>query len=245
MGSDARPFKDLNASNWREPDKVSTVFVAGGDDWARLVLSQTLSERVPVDVRNLWDVARGLVLYGWFFAPLYAVGNDQLHRVIDAATDHAYRQFGGPSVDDGYVPFQSRIEWLVAQRYIDPSLAGWWMVVKDLRNYLSHPTQLQFGTIHDPLHSLARFKREIETLFGSDEPQFGRAGRPRRRNLEGLPRPPRRMPVGDRNALAARLQDAVERMEAVDDAGCRDEALRLIEDVRDALLGDQPLPSEA
>jgi hypothetical protein len=44
-----------------------------GNDWARHFLAVELHEDVPADVHDLFAVARGTMLYGWFFYPLYAL----------------------------------------------------------------------------------------------------------------------------------------------------------------------------
>jgi hypothetical protein len=47
---------------------------------------------VPGEVREMWEAARGLLLYGWFFYAIYAIGEHELRRVADAAVLHRYQQ---------------------------------------------------------------------------------------------------------------------------------------------------------
>jgi len=40
----------------------------------------------------MWEVARGLLLCGWFYYAIYAIGEHELRRVADAAVLHRYQQ---------------------------------------------------------------------------------------------------------------------------------------------------------
>jgi hypothetical protein len=51
------------------------------DDWAERFLSVGLSENVPESVRELFNVARGTIIYGSLFYPLFALGLAQAVRV--------------------------------------------------------------------------------------------------------------------------------------------------------------------
>lgn len=88
-------FKPLTPTNWLQPDPTSGIFgrvspVAGpmrmdGEDWARRFLAVELASHVPEPVRDLFAVARGALVYGWFFYPLFKLGEEQIYRVAEAA----------------------------------------------------------------------------------------------------------------------------------------------------------------
>ena len=80
-------FKRLTQTNWFEPDPTGGAFgeinLATGEErqmtaerWAERILAVGLSEAVPVEVRDLWEVARGVLVYGFFFYPLYTLGDE-------------------------------------------------------------------------------------------------------------------------------------------------------------------------
>src|SRR6202042_2696215 len=67
-----------------------------GEGWAERFLAVDLAPAVPSEVRDMWEAARGLLLYGWFYYAIYAIGEHELRRVADAAILHRYQQAGGP-----------------------------------------------------------------------------------------------------------------------------------------------------
>jgi hypothetical protein len=99
--------KHLTVQNWLNPDETGRAFgevnfatgerrAGSGDGWAEQFLAVELRNEVPVEIREMWEVARGLALYGWFYYPLYAIAEHQLRRVADAAVLHRYRRGDGP-----------------------------------------------------------------------------------------------------------------------------------------------------
>ncbi len=82
--------------NWLQPDDLSHSFVTfdrelegfrhvDGNDWVKAILQCDLAEQVPAELATLFATARGSLLYGYFFYPLYALGLEQLIRVSEAA----------------------------------------------------------------------------------------------------------------------------------------------------------------
>lgn len=220
--------------------------VPSGEHYAKMILGYELNDDVPIEVHDLWAVARGVLLYGYFFSPLWVVGDEQLHRVTDAAVEHAYRRFNGPLAGQQAPPLASRIEWLIARRYIDPHWTPRWMAIKDLRNMGSHSTRQRIGTPNGALRSLSVLRDEINQLFASESPQF--IGTPNwTPNADQMLQTPKRVAVGDRYELAGQLQSALDHLYAFgavehDDNADFTAGRLLIEQVRDRLLGLQQEP---
>lgn len=129
-----------------EPDPSSALFGKFVDgqvlpmdehDWARLFLDHTLSASVPKSVAGLFEVARGTVLYGFYFYPLYTLGLEQLFRVTEAALTAKCQDLGAPA---GVASFQRRIGWLVSRQAIRGSDRVRWDAIRMLRNSASHPS---------------------------------------------------------------------------------------------------------
>lgn len=67
-------FKELDSSNWLEPDFIMRAFVridpqAGptemkANDWVEAIMAPSLLDEVPNDVQALYEVARGAMLCG-------------------------------------------------------------------------------------------------------------------------------------------------------------------------------------
>jgi hypothetical protein len=175
-------FKRLTANNWDEPDATSSIWVrrsrlvAGeipvdGNAWAREFLAVNLTGPVPVEVANLFEVARGTLLYGWFFYPLYAIGEEQLHRVADVAAAARYQALSGPLNRRNNQPvFAERMKWLLAEGAIPAEHAQRWESIRILRNIGTHPSFQALHMPNDALRSLSIVGECVSALFASTPP---------------------------------------------------------------------------
>ncbi len=139
--------KRLTLANWTEPDPANENFaryshlrnemipMAGGD-WARLFLEFELEDHVPVEIRDMFEVARGAVLYGWFFYPMFQLGQEQLFRVTEAAAKRCSKMLGD---NDKHRSFFKCIEFLVQEGAIAADDRRRWEAARELRNSSSHP----------------------------------------------------------------------------------------------------------
>src|SRR5262249_39654732 len=95
-------IKKIKIYNWIGPKDIARLFVdmngisMSGHDWANHILKPALSGNVPIDVKELFEVARGAMLYGYFFYPLYALADEQLSRVAEAAITHKCLELSAP-----------------------------------------------------------------------------------------------------------------------------------------------------
>jgi Domain of unknown function (DUF4145) len=167
-------FRELTPENWREPDPTNKAFgrmspVLGvgprsmrGDDWARAFLAVELKQHVPHEIRELFEVARGAMLYGWFFYPMFALGEEQLYRVLEATVRARYKQIGGQKREPR---FKQAIDFLIENNVIPESDGEHWHAARELRNAASHRDQheaLPPGTI---LRHLEVSAHDINRLF--------------------------------------------------------------------------------
>jgi hypothetical protein len=174
-------IKELTTENWEDHDPANGAFgktnlltgeqhPMSADDWARQFLAVELSDGVPDDVRTMWAAARGILVYGVFYYPLYALGDEQLHRVADAAVVHRYEQLGGQRDPKGRWPsLQVRLDWLVSRGAIDREVERRWDAIRDLRNYGSHATFQRLCMPMDAFRTLEILRDEIEALFDAGE----------------------------------------------------------------------------
>ena len=130
--------KHLTTGNWLEPDPICLKFVEvnlataerrppTGEGWAVRFLAVDLAPTVASEVRDMWEAARGMLLYGWFYYAIYAIGEHQLRRVADAAVLHRYQQAGGPpnkkpgpEGEQRWPDLMTRVNWLISAGVILP-----------------------------------------------------------------------------------------------------------------------------
>jgi hypothetical protein len=168
-------FKPLTLASWKEPDPVNAVFgrfdrVTGprqmtGEDWAREFLAVELKEHVPEHIRELFAVARGAMLYGWFFYPMFLMGEQQMYRVVEAAATTRYQQLKGPK---GKPSFKQTIEWLIERQVIPAEDEERWDAVRQLRNAASHPDRQSVMPPGAVLSGLKASADDINDLFAQD-----------------------------------------------------------------------------
>lgn len=140
-------IKRLTLENWTEPDPTNNNFARyspflermvamDSGDWARLFLGFELEDHVPVEIRDLFEVARGAILYGWFFYPMFQLGQDQLFRVSETAARRRSNMLGEK---DDRRSFFKCIEFLVKEGAIASEDRRRWEAARERRNSSSHP----------------------------------------------------------------------------------------------------------
>ncbi len=165
-------FKELKLANWDQPDPANAAFgrisrIVGprkmtGNDWAREFLSVELGGQVPEGVSEPFAVARGALLYGWFFFPMFLLGEDQLHRVLETAVKTRYAELGGPRRRP---TLEHAIDWLTDCKVIPPEDRERWEGVRMMRNVASHPEQQGAMAPGPVLRTLRETAHDINRLF--------------------------------------------------------------------------------
>lgn len=136
-----------------------------GDDWARAFLAVELKDHVPERIRDLFAVARGALLYGWFFYPLFFLGEQQLYRVVEAAAKARYLELDGPRHRPS---FEHAIDWLIEREVIPSGDHERWDAVRELRNAASHPERQEIMPPGAVLGGLKATAHNINRLFARD-----------------------------------------------------------------------------
>lgn len=165
-------FKDLTTENYLEVDEVMQAWVAldsqgaiqpiHPDKWAEEILGVCLADSVPVEVQRLFQVARGAMLYGFFFYPLYALSSEQLLRTADTAVSMRCRQLNAPG---SVKRFEERIDWLGEQGILSDDEAGRWHALRGLRNSASHPADQTILAPGMALDLMQRIAEDVSRLF--------------------------------------------------------------------------------
>jgi len=166
-------YKPITKDNWLKPDRVSISFlqlppelqdddIKKGEMYLDMILQPHLNEDVPVEVRKLFEVARGALVYGYFFYPLYTLACEQLFRVGEAAITTRCKLFSPRLVKK---TFEKKIDWLFAKEILNEQEKQRWHALRDLRNITSHP---EVQSIYSPgmvIRTLTRMVEDIHALF--------------------------------------------------------------------------------
>lgn len=173
-------MKKISLENWNERDTIHDSFVGvlpsgkavplKPDDWTRLLLASELSERVPENVNVLFEVARGSMVYGYYFYPLYALGTEQLFRVVETAVSEKCRELGAPNSKSR---FADKIRWLATKKAIQFAEGETLEMVRNLRNLASHPESQAILPPAVSVDMVDRITNLINALFA--EPKGGKS----------------------------------------------------------------------
>lgn len=169
-------FKRLTNQNFLELDPVMANFVfvskttgaaqnPTAGEWTSRFLGPTLSKGVPVEVIELVEGARGAMIYGCFFYPLYAIGEAHLFLAAEAAL--RARLQGTIGIDLRRRRFHGLLGLALNKAVIANDRMGWWEAMESLRNSAVHPDFQQLGPPGQSLGLLAGTCREISRLFDS------------------------------------------------------------------------------
>lgn len=161
-------FTRLTPENWDEHDQTSSVFVLVdqngvsrtpmGSEWARMILQPQLISSVPTDIVEMFEVARGILVYGWFFYPLYTAGSEQLFHVHEAAVAHRCDQLNAPKKVQ---TFAERLDWLFEQGHLTEQRFKQWTASRNLRNRAAHKKS---QSTYDPTMAVRNVEIAVELI---------------------------------------------------------------------------------
>jgi hypothetical protein len=142
-------FKKITKANWQQVDEVTklwcgmTAAAKTDEGWIKFFSYPALDSNVPEGIAKLLEVARGAMIYGWYFKPLLTLGDDQCWRILEAGVRVRCQQANIP-IKNGKgkdTKFDANIKALIQNGIISPTDAKRWEAVRNLRNEASHPKQ--------------------------------------------------------------------------------------------------------
>jgi hypothetical protein len=165
-------IKKLTIDNWLERDPIMLAFARLSPtgrsypiEKEQLVtefLAIELSPEVPTEIRTMFRTAQGVLLYGYFYYPLYAVGLGELSRTAESALAKKFKELGGPR---NAGTFHKRLEWMLdhfTQRQFEI-----WDGIRDLRNFVSHPKYQMVGPPREARQEACVIAHSTSCLFDS------------------------------------------------------------------------------
>lgn len=168
-GDDEFGFKRLSQGNWLAVDPIWRAFgmdverIDPTDPWIADVLSYSLGPKVPIEIRKVFEVARGAIAYGLLYYPLLTVGTEQLFRVYEIAATIKCEQLGAPIAETKQ--FIRKIDWLRKQGVISAGDHVRWDSARQLRNHASHPKMQSIVGPNMALDMLEGTSAMINSLF--------------------------------------------------------------------------------
>ncbi len=176
-------FKALTLENWQDVDPTITSIVRprpdpNSDDpylrdfadfapitkeeWVKDILEAKLDPAVPMDLRRLFEAARGAMCYGVFFSPLFTLAEEQFHRIADAAVTFKCQQVSGPSKETS---FKGRVDYLLSKGILPQSDRVRWEAIVNLRNFACHPDFQHILGPSSAVWTVNHMAEEINRLF--------------------------------------------------------------------------------
>lgn len=169
-------FKEIDFANWLQPDPIYGNFVRlsetgeavrmVGEDWINPLLKPKLLEAVPHDIQAMFEVARGAMIYGYFFYPLWTLGTEQLYRVTEAAVSHKCTALGSPKSKKN---FKDKIDWLENEKVISPIDTETLHNIRELRNLASHPSSQSIITPGMGIQLLEWITLVVNSIFSTEQ----------------------------------------------------------------------------
>ncbi len=181
-------FKRITVANWLERDMPAGFSRLTPESWVEYNMQPQLGPNVPPDILSLFEVARGAMIYGWFFYPLITLAAEQCSRVIEAGVKACCGKHGIPTQrlgKDGH-PLRTRygrpsetshsenIKELVKSQVIPACEAELWDVAREFRNLCSHPERQMIFAPGMALGMLKVTSDCLNELFHSQEGGEGR-----------------------------------------------------------------------
>ncbi|MCH8303838.1 MAG: hypothetical protein IIB94_01775 [Candidatus Marinimicrobia bacterium] len=166
-------IKKITIDNWLMPDIESmqikmTNRITGKtkalSDKERInsISKIILSESVPSQVYNLFEVAKGTLIYAYFYYPLYSLAAEQLFRVAETAVFYKCRELNAPKRLKIYL---KQIEYLASNGQLNKTEKWRWDALRRLRNIGSHPEDQNLIVPNLSFAFFTQISRDINKLF--------------------------------------------------------------------------------
>ena len=177
-------FKRITVANWQERDMPSGFSRLTPDLWVEHNMQPQLGPNVPADIVSLFEVARGAMIYGWFFYPLITMAMEQCSRVLEAGVKACCVEHGIPTqrlakngnplrTKDGRIietSYAKNIARLIESGIALANHADLWSAARELRNLFSHPERQMLFPPGVTLSMLQITADRLNELFSLQKP---------------------------------------------------------------------------
>lgn len=165
-------IKVITHENWMNPDPLmknlvmlqdNKILIMSAEDWVISILKPKLSETVPLEIHKLFEVARGSMLYGYFFYPLFTLASEQLFRVAETAINEKCKQITTDKI--GNNTFKNKLDHLNKDNLFSDDEHTKWNSLRNLRNIASHPHEQTILPPGIALELISNISELINSLF--------------------------------------------------------------------------------
>lgn len=168
-------LKKLSEGNWLIPDKsmasIHRVLLDGStrpvspNEWFDDIQRPKLADSVPEEIQELYEVARGTMIYGYFFYPIFTFASEQFTRIAEAAVNSFILKIDMGSKPKPRTSFRKKIDWLLQNSILTEELYKKWDATVSLRNKFSHPSRQNIITPEMAIKLMDSITANINFLF--------------------------------------------------------------------------------
>ena len=130
-------------------------------EWVEMIQHPVMEHWVPKEIRTMFEVAKGCMIYGVLFYPLFAMSSEQLFRLCETAVKVRAQKAGGHK-DMNYV---DSVDLLIREGVLMADSRQRWMAVKGLRNSSAHPQHQMLIPPGQAINFLEGTANDISDLF--------------------------------------------------------------------------------
>lgn len=111
------------------------------EEYSTAIDSIRLNDRVPLEIRRIFEIAKSTAKYGFYYYPLYIVAKERSNMALEAALSMKCAANNAPP---GVERFARTIEWLFSQGHITLEQNTIFSEIKETRNdFLHSAVQMQ------------------------------------------------------------------------------------------------------
>ena len=114
---------------------------------------------MPVHIRELYEIARGTMLYAYYYYPVMSLATEQLYRVADTALSERVKNLTKAK------DFRQRICAAIEHGVIREQDQNSWEATRELRNSSSHPKTQSIVLPGQAITSLSITSDQINSLY--------------------------------------------------------------------------------
>jgi hypothetical protein len=166
-------FKKLDENNWLKSniDGLHRVLPDGSSrpilpkEWIEDIQKSKLYDTTPFEIQKLFEVAKGTMIYGYFFYPILTLASEQFARIAETAINIKCSTINCPKARN---TFRKKVDWLLQESILSDDLYTKWKSIVELRNRFSHPSRQNIFNPAMAIGLMDSVAKNINHLFSKD-----------------------------------------------------------------------------